>query len=174
LFCCEFELGRLEGLAYFQPILSSSGSIDVPIFDDADAEPDRTHRLEIFQVDPACPLTNASITIVDNDLPFSPGFGANGSVLKSIKLRDGGALLAGVFTHVNSSSSPGLTRLKPSGLIDRTFIPPFRRCRPISTTAHESRGRNQLTASSRIKRRLRAPISRMDSISGRQIVSYYR
>ena len=109
-------------------------TFDVRIQDDAVFQGDRTFAVQLSSVVGGSPaLTNAQVTILDNESPAGNldtsftsniGLGANG-VIHSVALSANGLIVAGGdFNRFNGVTRTNVVRLGADGLLDPGFVPP--------------------------------------------------
>ena len=108
---------------------SGSKTFTVQVFDDQFVEATETIALRLANVTGGAGfgLTNANLSIVDNDGPggvdfvFDPGVGFNDSVYAVAQQTNGQLLAAGLFTSFNGSNRARVARLNRDGALDTSY-----------------------------------------------------
>jgi uncharacterized delta-60 repeat protein len=105
---------------------SVTNYVGIPIPDDEVYTPDQLAALQLSIVSGAATLgsrSTATLRIVDNDFPQSPGRGVAGYINVIEPDPAGGVYLAGQFTAVHGVQRQNLARLLANGEVDRKFDP---------------------------------------------------
>ncbi|MBI4324350.1 MAG: hypothetical protein HY674_03725, partial [Chloroflexi bacterium] len=123
---------EVNGTLFFD-VGETSRSFTVPLVDDAESDRNKTIILSLF--DPVFAtlgaVTNATLTILDNELAnrpaggldadFDMGEGPNKPVYAVAVQSDGKLVISGDFTEFSREVRKGITRLTAAGALDRSF-----------------------------------------------------
>jgi uncharacterized delta-60 repeat protein len=100
--------------------------VDLPISDDDEYEPDRmiALRLRVLYGDATLgPIATATLHVIENDYPESPGRGVTGIVNAVVPAPNGGVYIAGDFSAVHGIQRMNIARLLSNGEVDLAFDP---------------------------------------------------